>query len=60
MTIEASLTCDGCAYIILAADSPGKARRELREMGGKVTRHGDFCAACVERGRDAPKSESRA
>jgi hypothetical protein len=51
VTIEASLTCDGCAHIIVAASSPAKARREFREMGGKVTRRGDFCRECVESGR---------
>lgn len=51
MTIEASLTCDGCAHIILSASSAGIARREFREQGGKTAPWGDFCAQCVEKSR---------
>lgn len=46
MSIEATVVCDSCARIIVAADSAAKARQENREMGGFSRSPRDYCAAC--------------
>jgi hypothetical protein len=47
MSIEATLICDECARLIVAAKTPGRARRENREQGGISKGGVDLCAACV-------------
>lgn len=48
MSVEATLVCDDCGRIILAADTPAKARREGRE--GKMFQRiqgQELCTECV-------------
>jgi hypothetical protein len=47
MSIEATLICDHCARLIVAAKTPGRARRENREQGGTSKNGVDLCAACA-------------
>jgi hypothetical protein len=56
VSVEYTVYCDGCGRIIDAStDSAAKARKSVREMGGRVNLPGgkDLCNQCVARGETA-------